>query len=121
MIKRFDRLEVATSDLADAASVYERNFGFKVRREADNEAAITIGDAGIRLLSGAGVADVIASSSEGLAAIWLEAEDVETAAAELKRGGIAFAPIRKEGERRILAIDARFANMVPLFIFDRRA
>jgi hypothetical protein len=121
MIKRFDRLDVATSDLADAATIYERNFGFAVRRETDSEDAIvTVGGAKIRLRSGAWTADFIAANGEGLAAVWLEAEDVDTLAAALDHAGLAHRPVFIEGDRRVLEVDPKAANMVPLFIFDRR-
>ena len=121
MIKRFDRLDIATSDLDDAASIYERNFGFTVRRAADkDEAAIAIGDAEIRLRAGAAAAETIAASGEGLAAIWLEAEDVDAVAAALSRSGIAFMPARRIGDRRVITVDPKAANMTPLYIFDRR-
>jgi hypothetical protein len=121
MIKRFDRLDVATTDLAEASAAYEHNFGFSVIRGADGgSATIAIGDAEIRLREGAAVADVIATSGEGLAAIWLEADDVELVAAALQRSGVPVAALRHEGERRVLAIDPASANMVPLFIFDRK-
>ena len=32
MIKRLDRLDVATTDLNDAASIYEKNFGTEIIR-----------------------------------------------------------------------------------------
>src|SRR5258708_3072052 len=51
MIKRFDRLDVATSDLSDAASIYEKNFGFEVARSKEH-ASVTMGGAEIRLGSG---------------------------------------------------------------------
>ena len=122
MIKRFDRLDVATSDLADAAAIYERNFGFIIRRGADaDEAAIAIGDAEIRLRTGAAAAETIAASGEGLAAIWLEAEDIDAVAAALLRGGISFTPAQRIGDRRVIAVDPKAANMTPLYIFDRRA
>jgi len=121
MIKRFDRLDVASTELADAAGVYERNFSLMVRHAPGaNEATIAIGDAEIRLRSGSAVADAIAASGEGLAAIWLEAEDVDRVAAALRSAGVAFSPSRVEEGRRILGIDPKAANMVPLFIFDRR-
>jgi predicted enzyme related to lactoylglutathione lyase len=122
MIKRLDRLDVATSDLADAAAAYERNFGFKVRRiPGSDDAAIAIGDAEIRLRAGAAAADVIAAAGEGLAAVWLEANDVGQVADALRKAGLAFSPMRKEDGRRVLAVDPKAAGMVPLFIFDRRA
>ena len=46
MIKRFDRIDVATTDLNDAASIYEKNFGFKVTRSGEH-ASVTIGGAEI--------------------------------------------------------------------------
>jgi predicted enzyme related to lactoylglutathione lyase len=122
MIKRFDRLDVATSDLADAASIYERNFGFAVRRASDgsDSAVVTVGDAEIRLRAGAIAADFIAANGEGLAAVWLEADDVDAVAAALDRAGLTHRPVRREADRRILEVDPKAANMVPLFIFDRR-
>jgi catechol 2,3-dioxygenase-like lactoylglutathione lyase family enzyme len=128
MIKRFDRLEVATSNLADATAIYERNFGFVVRREsgsadgshASEEALVTIGDAEIRLCAGAAAAAFIAADGEGLAALWLESDDVDAVAAALDRAGLAHRAVRHESGRRILEVDPKAANMVPLFIFDRR-
>jgi hypothetical protein len=121
MIKRFDRLDVATSDLGDAAAIYERNFGFAVRRETGaDDAIVNVGDAEIRLRSGADAASFIAANGEGLAAVWLEADDLDEVGAALDRAALAHRPIRHEGDRRILEIDPKAANMVPLFIFDRR-
>jgi predicted enzyme related to lactoylglutathione lyase len=121
MIKRLDRLDVAASDLTDAAAVYERNFGFSVRRApGSDEAIVTVGGSEIRLRAGAAVAEMIAAAGEGLAALWLEADDVQRVAETFDRAGLAHQPIRNEGGRRVLAIDPKAANMVPLFIFDRR-
>jgi predicted enzyme related to lactoylglutathione lyase len=119
MLTRFDHLEVTTADLADAVSIYERNFNFKVIRSADgNAASIRIGDSEIRLLSGALAADAIAKAGEGMFALWLEAADVESVAAALRKSGIDPGTIQKEQGRRILAVDPKYANQVPLFIFD---
>jgi predicted enzyme related to lactoylglutathione lyase len=121
MIKRFDRLDVTTSDLADAAGIYARNFGFAVRREAgSDDAIVTVGDAEIRLRSGVGAAEMIGVNGEGLAAVWLEADNVDEVNAAFDRAGLARHPMRLEGGRRILEVDPKVANMVPLFIFDRR-
>jgi predicted enzyme related to lactoylglutathione lyase len=121
MIKRLDRLDVATSDLTDAADVYARNFGFSVRRApGSDEAIVAVGDSEIRLRTGAAVAGMLAAAGEGLAALWLEADDVERAAEAFDRAGLAHQPIRNEGGRRVLTIDPKAANMVPLFIFDRK-
>jgi catechol 2,3-dioxygenase-like lactoylglutathione lyase family enzyme len=114
-MKRLDRLDIATSDLEDAASTYRRSFGFEVREASDgNSATIAIGDAEIQLKS------VAPGVAEGMAALWLEAEDIDQVVAALKQAGIASAPPRREDGRRILAIDPKFANQVPLFIFDRK-
>jgi predicted enzyme related to lactoylglutathione lyase len=121
MIKRFDRLEIITSDLDDASRTYAQNFGFTVQRAAgSDEAVITIGDAQMRLRSGAAVADLITTLGEGLGAIWLEADDVESVAAGLSQAGIAFTPLRRKDDRRVISIDPKAANLTPLYIFDRR-
>jgi hypothetical protein len=117
MIKRLDTLEVATSDLADAASIYEKNFGFAVARSADGKlASVKVGGAEIRL-----VATTIDSSSEGMIGLWLEAEDVEQVVANFHLAGLDAGAIQIESGRRILTIDPKFANQVPLYIFDRKA
>jgi hypothetical protein len=121
MIKRLERLEVATADLGDAAAIYERNFGFSVRRESgSDEASIAIGECEIRLRAGAGAAEIIAAQGEGLAAIWLEADDLDAVAQALDAARVPRRVIRREGNRRVLEVDPNAANMVPLFIFDRR-
>ncbi len=120
MIKRFYRLDIATADLADAGRLYEHNFGFSVSRDSAEQATIKIGDAAIRLRSGAAAAEVIAATGEGLAAIWLEAEDVDSVAAALKQAGVGCSAVYHEGERRVIAVDPKSANMVPLMIFNRR-
>jgi predicted enzyme related to lactoylglutathione lyase len=119
MIKRLDRLDVATSDLGDVASIYEKNFGFKATRSGEH-ASVTIGGAEIRLASGAAAAEAIKANGEGMFALWLEADDVDEVVASLKNAGIAMGSIKKEAGRRILAIDPKIANQVPLFIFDRK-
>ncbi|HEY2483675.1 MAG TPA: VOC family protein [Candidatus Binataceae bacterium] len=122
MIKRLDHLEVVTADLTDAVSIYERNFDFKVIRSVDgNGASVRIGDSEILLVSGNPAAEIIANSGEGMFALWLEAADVESVAAALRKSGIDPGTIQKEQGRRILTIDPRHANQVPLFIFDRKA
>jgi hypothetical protein len=121
MIKRFDRLDIATTDPADAAATFEKNFGFAVSRSSgSSEPTIKIGDSEIRLRSGSAVAEVIATAGEGLAAVWLEAEDLDQMVRALTAAGIAFSGPRLEDGRRILEVDYRAANMVALFIFDRR-
>ena len=119
MIKRLDRLDVATSDLNDAASIYEKNFGFKVTRSGEH-ASVTIGGAEIRLASGSSSADVVKANGEGMFALWLEADDLDQVVASLKKAGLATGAIKKDAGQRILAIDPKLANQVPLFIFNRR-
>ncbi len=117
MIKRLDTLEVATSDLADAASIYEKNFGFAVVRSADGKSAsVKVGGAEIRL-----VGATINSAGEGMIGLWLEAEDVEQVVANFHLAGLDAGAIQIESGRRILAIDPKLANQVPLYIFDRKA
>jgi len=121
ILKRLDRVEVATTDLADAASTYQRNFGFAVTKSADGTTAtVKVGGAEIKLASGPSVAAQIDKTGEAMIALWIEAADVDTVAAALRKGGVEPARIRTESGRRILAIDPAFANEVPLFIFDRK-
>jgi predicted enzyme related to lactoylglutathione lyase len=122
LLKRFDTLEVATADLADAVKTYRENFGFELKPGPGSESAtLMVGGAEIRLVAGAAAAAAIAAAGEGLAALWLEAEDVGAVAAALKAAGIA-APAPKIDEgRRVLALDPKIANQVSLFIFDRKA
>ncbi len=118
MIKRLDTLEVATSDLADAASIYEKNFGFAVARSADGmSASVKVGGAEIRLVAAA----AIDSPSEGMIGLWLEADDVDQVIADFRAAGLDAGAIRIEPGRRILTIDPKLANQVSLFIFDRKA
>lgn len=119
MIKRLDRLDVTTSDLNEAASIYEKSFGFKVTRSGEH-ASVTIGGAEIRLASGASAADAIKANGEGMFGLWLEAENLDQVVAALKRAGIASGAMKKEAGERVLAVDPKVANQVPLFIFDRR-
>jgi predicted enzyme related to lactoylglutathione lyase len=120
MLKRLDTLEVATSDLSDAASIYEKNFGFQVKREGDR-ATVKVGGAEIKLCSGEAAASAIADNGEGMMGLWLEADDIDVVAAALKKAGIDAGAPRRDSGRRILAIDPKHANQVPLFIFDRKA
>jgi predicted enzyme related to lactoylglutathione lyase len=121
ILKRLDRVDVATTDLADAASIYQKNFGFAVSRDAaGNLATVKVGDAEIRLAAGESVAAQIASNGEGMYALWLEADDLDAVAAALRKAGIDPGSIRVETGRRVLAIDPKHANQVPLFIFDRK-
>jgi hypothetical protein len=118
MIKRLDTLEVATADLADATSIYEKNFGFAVSRSADGKSAsVKVGGAEIRMVG----APAIDASSEGMTGLWLEAEDVDQVIANFRAAGLDAGAIRIEPGRRILTIDPKLANQVPLFIFDRKA
>ncbi len=122
LLKRFDTLDIATADLDDAARTYRQNFGFELRPgTAPESATLAVGGAEIRLVSGAAAAAALATAGEGLAGIWLEAQDVDQVAAALRAAGIEPPPLTTDRGRRILALDPRIANQVPLFIFDRRS
>ncbi len=121
ILKRLDRLDVATSDLADAAATYQRNFGFAVTKSADGTTAtVKVGGAEIRLASGPAVATQIDKAGEGMFALWLEAADIDTVLAAMRKAGVEPGAVRIDSGRRILAIDPAQANQVPLFIFDRK-
>src|SRR5271156_4123094 len=101
MIKRLDTLDLVATHLDEASALYQRNFGFSVDRgEGDGEAIITIGGARIRIRSGAGADAAIKATGEGLAALWLEADDVDQVAAALGRAGLAHHGPRRAGHRR---------------------
>jgi len=119
--KRLDTLEIATSDLKDALETYRGNFGLTLRLPSENESAfLTIGDSEIRLRTGAAVARSLSSSGDGMAALHLEAEDVDEIAAALMKAGYAGSSVRVDNGRRVLTIDPKVANQVALFIFDRK-
>lgn len=121
MLKRLDSLDVATSDLADAASIYEKNFGFEVAKSADGKSAsVKVGGATIRLVSDDAAAAAIAASGEGMIGLWLEAEDLDQVVADFRIAGLSAGAIRLESGRRVLEVDPKVANQVPLFIFDRK-
>jgi predicted enzyme related to lactoylglutathione lyase len=121
LLKRLDTLEVATADLADAVKTYRENFGFELKPGSEGHSAtLRVGGAEIRLVAGAAVAATIAASGEGLAGLWLEAEDVAQVAAALKGAGFEPPAPRVDGGRRVLALDPKIASQVPLFIFDRK-
>jgi hypothetical protein len=115
-IKRLDRLDVTTTDVKDAASVYQRNFGLGVKLAPEGAfASVSIGDAEISLIPAASP-----SEAEGMSGLWLEAEDVDAVCAALSKGGYTFKPARIVSGRRIVAVEPKAANQVPLFIFDRK-
>jgi hypothetical protein len=115
-IKRFDRLDVNTADLNDAVSVYRRNFNLGVKVADDgNSAAVSIGDAEISLIP------VPQADAEGMSGVWLEADDVDAVGVALSNAGCSFKPVRTIGSRRVLEVEAKSANQVALFIFDRKA
>jgi predicted enzyme related to lactoylglutathione lyase len=121
MLKRLDTLEIATTDLADAASIYAKNFSFSVTKSADGRNAIVkVGDAEILLSAGDSVKAAIDATGEGMIGLWLEADDLDQVIAKLKRAGLDAGTIRKESGRRVLTIDPKLASQVPLFIFDRK-
>jgi len=114
-IKRLDRLDVNTADLSDAIAIYQRNFGLEVTPATHGGSAlVAIGDAHIGLIS------ATQAGAEGMVGVWLEAENVEAVSAAMGKAGYNFKPIRIEGSRRVLEVDAKSSNQVPLFIFDRK-
>jgi len=119
MLKRLDSLDVATSDLADAASIYEKNFGFRVTKSADGKSAsVKVGSAIIRLASGD---SAIAVSGEGMIGLWLEADDVDQVVASLHRAGLSAARFGSSRAGASWRSIRKLANQVPLFIFDHKA
>jgi predicted enzyme related to lactoylglutathione lyase len=120
-LKRLDTLEIATSDLKQALETYRGNFGLTPRRLIENESAfLSIGDSEIRLLGGAGAADGVSSRGDGMAAVYLEADDVDQIAAALMKAGYPECSVRIDHGRRVLTIDPKVAHRVALFIFDRK-
>ena len=114
-IKRFDRLDVATSDLTDAVAVYQRNFGLSAKLSTDKQSAtVPIGDAEIALVPAP------APDAEGMSGVWLETDDVDAVSAALAMAGYSSGPIRVTGSRRVLSVDPKSANQVTLLIFDRK-
>ena len=121
LMKRFDALEVATSDLGDAVRTYQSNFGFELKSASGGDTAtLKVGGAEIRLIAGAAAAATIAASGEGLAGLWLETEDVQQVLAAFKNAGLEAPSPKIDQGRRVIAIDPKIANQVPLFIFDRK-
>ena len=120
-LKRLDTLDVATTDAGGAASVFQRNFGFKLVRRAPDIAVLKIGDSEIALKSGASVESALAANGEGMAGLWLEADDVEVVAYTLDKAGFKYKPVGVENGRRIIAVDPESSSHVPLFLFDRKA
>lgn len=114
-IKRLDRLDVNTADLNDAVKTYQRNFGLRMTPAGGGTSAtVSIGDAQI------GLFPAPQSDAEGMAGVWLEAEDVDTVSTALSKAGYSFKPLRVESGRRVLEVDAKSANEVSLYIFDRK-
>jgi predicted enzyme related to lactoylglutathione lyase len=121
LLKRLDALEVATSDLDDAVKTYQGNFGFELKRATSGDiATLKVGGAEIRLIAGTAAAATLASNGEGLAGLWLEAEDIGQVAAALRKAGLEAPSPKIDEGRRVLAIDPKIASQVPLFIFDRK-
>lgn len=121
LLKRFDTLDIATADLDDAARTYRQNFGFELKPgAAHGSATLAVGGAEIRLVSAAAAGATLAAAGEGLSGLWLEAQDLDQVVTALRAAGIEPPPLTIDRGRRVLALDPRIANQVPLFIFDRR-
>jgi predicted enzyme related to lactoylglutathione lyase len=120
MLKRLDKIEVATSDLEDAVNVYRRNFGITINRPPDGERAVlAVGGAEIELVARAPAGERT-SAADALAGLWLEVDDVEAAARLLSSKGIQCADLRQEAGRRVLAVASGAADGVALTLFDRK-
>lgn len=121
-IRRLDRVDVLAGDVSQAARTYERNFGFTVaKRDETGAVTIVVGDAAIRILpAGAPASAASAAPAEGMAAVWLEADDVEEVARKLRAAGITPGPVKVEEGRRVLALELSLSAGAPVFIFDRK-
>jgi|SRR5579875_2995067 len=114
LVKRLDSVEIIVPSIAQASATYSHNFDLRALPEGDaHRAVITIGGAKLKLVEGP-------PSAQGLAGLWLEAEDVDQLTAALDAAALSYKPLRRAGGLRILEIDRRHTNQVALFIFDRR-
>lgn len=122
-IRRLDRVDVLAGDVSQAARTYERNFGFTVeKRDETGAVTIIVGDAALRILPGDAAAPALAAARvEGMAAVWLEADDVEEVARKLRAAGITPGPVKVEEGRRVLALELSLTAGAPVFIFDRKS
>jgi len=111
LIDQLAEVEISAADPAAAAAVYERNFGFARRTTPDGE-RIIVGDSELKIVPSTG--------REGLAALWLECEDLDRVAAALTDAGVAASPIRVIDGRRILELDPARTAGARIVIFARQ-
>jgi len=111
LLERLAEVEIAAGDPSAAAAIYERNFGFARRTTPDGE-RITVGDSELKI--------VPAASRDGLAALWLECDDLDRVAAALADAGVGASPIRVIDGRRTLELDPGRMAGARIVIFDMR-
>jgi hypothetical protein len=111
LLKRLAEIDVSAAAPAAAAATYQHNFGFARRSTADAE-RIVVGDAELRILPAAG--------REGLAALWLECNDLDRVIAALTEAGIAPPPARVESGMRMIELDPHHTAGARVVVFDRR-
>jgi catechol 2,3-dioxygenase-like lactoylglutathione lyase family enzyme len=136
---RIERVIVATPDADAAAAAFRRLFGLKDAATGGAAAASAAGNAAegagngaaARVLAisraeiafvtpaaGTALADVLATSGEGMAALRLEVADVDAAVSALEHAGIHFEVERSDGAR-VVHVDPATAHGVRLSLVGR--
>lgn len=119
LLKRLAQVEITAAKPGEAAAAYARNFGFRIRESAGGATIVEVGAVELRLVAPPESGSP-GSAREGLAALWLEADDLGAVADVLRAKGISVAPPRTATGIRILKIPPTATGNVPLFVFDRR-
>jgi catechol 2,3-dioxygenase-like lactoylglutathione lyase family enzyme len=112
--QRIDHVTVATPDSAAAEATFRRSFGFAPAAPG----ALQIGDARIEFVTpaaGTTLAEILASSGEGMAELCLQVASLESAARSLTSAGVGHT--RDGGALRI---DPKAAHGVRLSLIERR-
>jgi catechol 2,3-dioxygenase-like lactoylglutathione lyase family enzyme len=133
---RIERVIVATPDAAAAAETFRRLFDLRETLTSPaaggaDTATDAAGDGDARVLAisraeiafvtppaGTALADALATSGEGMAALRLEVADVDAAVSVLEHAGIRFEVERGEGAR-IVHVDPATAHGVRLSLVGR--
>ncbi len=98
MFKRLDHVTILTDDVDAAGEAWERNLGLKEERRLERPAGrdivlslLPIGDAFLELLQPLGSADAyqqeLQEKGEGMSAIAIEVEDLDSALDQLRQSG----------------------------------